>query len=207
MPVQERLRVSRGRFFCARDGPQRTAEPLVAGELMVGWGRAMRVGGGRAQVHPCSACFAPSMALNTPAHPHRPALHALPSRQPRKKKKNKSKAASRVIAGLVPLLLLLLFSFLRGWRTSSSVRGRVVGVCGGVERQGWRETRPAGAAFAVPHTPLPPGRPTQSSTPATRGSAVRRHHNASANKNPGRSRGLREDYFFFGMYRSVIVPS
>src|SRR5690606_774091 len=36
-------------------------------------------------------------------------------------RKNKSKAASRVIAGLVPLLLLLLllllFSFLRGWHT------------------------------------------------------------------------------------------
>ncbi|MDR6093839.1 hypothetical protein QE373_001136 [Stenotrophomonas sp. SORGH_AS321] len=48
---------------------------------------------------------------------------------------------------------------LRGWRPSEPVRGRAVGLGGGVERHGWRETRPAGAAFAVPHPAPPPGAP------------------------------------------------
>ena len=38
-----------------------------------GAGRAVGLGGGRQKLHPCGPRFAPSLALNAPAQPHRPA--------------------------------------------------------------------------------------------------------------------------------------
>src|SRR5690606_37418832 len=53
-------------------GWRRTAEPLVVGSWGAWGGRGRRACGGRQEPHPCGPCFAPSMALNTPARPSPP---------------------------------------------------------------------------------------------------------------------------------------
>ena len=74
--------------------------------------------------------------------------------------------------------------FLLAWRGARGLSGPGGGVGGGVERQGWRETRPAGAASVVPHQPLPPGpnHRTRTWRPTTRRSAV--HPQARASDRP-----------------------
>ena len=46
---------------------------LECGSWLRAWRRAVGLGGGRQELRPCGPRFAPSMALNAPAQPHRPA--------------------------------------------------------------------------------------------------------------------------------------
>src|SRR5690606_40493603 len=62
---------------------------------------------------------------------------------------------------LLLLLLWLLLLFLFAWRRTWIVEGWAGGGCGGVERHGWRETRHAGAAPAVPRSPHPPSQTSE----------------------------------------------
>ena len=116
-----------------------------------------------------------------PTQPRRPASDSSRACQPRQKKEKQEQVARcgvccrgaecRPSAGTA----VVVFSSFIPWLTpTESDTGRVEGPGGGVERQGWRSARHAGAVFAVPRMALPPG-PTHEllQPPATRGCAVR----------------------------------
>ncbi|NIJ68670.1 hypothetical protein FHY09_001097 [Xanthomonas sp. 60] len=165
-----------------------------------GVGRAMGLGGGRQELRPCGPHFAPSLALNAPAQPHRPArtvgarttVKAMKGRAgrcpaPRPVSAPRSFAATPPVPGIARHYLL--FFFLQRGGPPISVRGRGGEGGGGVERHGWREARPAGRGFCrpPPASPPRPSRKAAGTRPTTRGSAVRGH---LPGKRPVEHRGI-----------------
>ena len=113
-------------------------------EAAGGWaGRWGWAGDGKSRS--CGPRFAPSMALNAPAHPHRPAPLTGSGGRHRVEKNEKAEARwpGRVDPWSTRTTLGSLVERALGHGRHGPVEGGAGWVGGGVERHGWRESRPA----------------------------------------------------------------